>query len=49
MASMLPDKEIRAAAFPADLTDRPKLAEALAAADSHFGSVDVLEFSAAPH
>ncbi|GAA2348311.1 SDR family NAD(P)-dependent oxidoreductase [Streptomyces kunmingensis] len=48
MVRRLRDQGIRAAAFPADVTDRPKLAEALAAAESHFGSVDVLEYSPAP-
>ncbi|MFD2468889.1 SDR family NAD(P)-dependent oxidoreductase [Amycolatopsis silviterrae] len=41
-------KGISAAAFPADVTDRPGLGAALAAAEEHFGSVDVLEYSPAP-
>lgn len=37
-----------AAAFPADVTDRPGLRAALAAAEEHFGAIDVLEYSPAP-
>jgi NAD(P)-dependent dehydrogenase (short-subunit alcohol dehydrogenase family) len=37
-----------ARAFPADIRDRPALRAALAAAEEHFGSIDVLEFSPAP-
>ncbi|GGP68732.1 SDR family NAD(P)-dependent oxidoreductase [Streptomyces calvus] len=39
---------VSAAAFPADVTDRQNLAKALAAAEEHFGSIDVLEYSPAP-
>lgn len=38
---------ITAAAFPADVLDRPALREALAAAKEHFGGIDVLEYSPA--
>jgi NADP-dependent 3-hydroxy acid dehydrogenase YdfG len=37
---------ITAAAFPADVTDRPSLAAALEAATTYFGAIDVLEYSA---
>jgi NAD(P)-dependent dehydrogenase (short-subunit alcohol dehydrogenase family) len=37
-----------AAAFPADVTDLPGLRAALAAAEQHFGTIDVLEYSPAP-
>jgi NAD(P)-dependent dehydrogenase (short-subunit alcohol dehydrogenase family) len=37
---------IRAAAFPADVTDRPSLTAALEAAATYFGAIDVLEYSA---
>ncbi|MFD6157364.1 SDR family NAD(P)-dependent oxidoreductase [Nocardia sp. NPDC060256] len=36
------------AAFPADVTDLPGLRAALAAAEQHFGAIDVLEYSPAP-
>ncbi|MGK9462259.1 SDR family NAD(P)-dependent oxidoreductase [Streptomyces sp. G6] len=39
---------VSAAAFAADVTDRPSLEKALAAAEEHFGSIDVLEYSPAP-
>ncbi|WP_433869658.1 SDR family NAD(P)-dependent oxidoreductase [Saccharopolyspora sp. CA-218241] len=39
---------VSAAAFSADVTDRPSLGKALAAAEEHFGSIDVLEYSPAP-
>ncbi|HEX7352751.1 SDR family NAD(P)-dependent oxidoreductase [Brachybacterium sp.] len=39
---------IRAAGFAADVTDRPALGQALAQAEEHFGSIDVLEYSPAP-
>jgi NAD(P)-dependent dehydrogenase (short-subunit alcohol dehydrogenase family) len=39
---------VSAAAFAADVTDRPGLGKALAAAEEHFGSIDVLEYSPAP-
>ncbi|MGW2328234.1 SDR family NAD(P)-dependent oxidoreductase [Streptomyces sp. NPDC001700] len=37
-----------AAAFPADVTDRPALRAALRDAERHFGTIDVLEYSPAP-
>jgi NAD(P)-dependent dehydrogenase (short-subunit alcohol dehydrogenase family) len=39
---------VTAAAFPADVTDRPGLARALARAEETFGSIDVIEYSPAP-
>jgi NAD(P)-dependent dehydrogenase (short-subunit alcohol dehydrogenase family) len=36
---------ITAAAFPADVFDRPGLAQALSDAGAHFGGIDVLEYS----
>jgi NAD(P)-dependent dehydrogenase (short-subunit alcohol dehydrogenase family) len=36
---------IDAAAFPADVTDRPGLAAALERANAHFGGIDALEYS----
>lgn len=41
-------KGVNAAAFPADVTDRPGLAAALEKAIAHFGAVDVLEYSPTP-
>jgi NAD(P)-dependent dehydrogenase (short-subunit alcohol dehydrogenase family) len=44
------DKDgVTAAAFPADVMDRPSLTAALDAARDRFGPVDVLEYSPAPH
>ncbi|MBZ9643624.1 SDR family oxidoreductase [Streptomyces sp. PSKA30] len=40
---------ITAAAFPADVMDRASLTDALDAAKARFGSIDVLEYSPAPH
>ncbi|MFB4271500.1 SDR family NAD(P)-dependent oxidoreductase [Nonomuraea sp. GTA35] len=40
---------VNAAAFPADVLDRPALAAALDAAADRFGGIDVLEYSPAPH
>ena len=40
---------ITAAAFPADVLDRPSLTAALEAAEDRFGGLDVLEYSPAPH
>ncbi|OLT14156.1 short-chain dehydrogenase [Actinomadura sp. CNU-125] len=39
---------VTAAAFAADVSDRPNLERALAAAEEYFGSIDVLEYSPAP-
>ncbi|WIB15528.1 SDR family oxidoreductase [Curtobacterium sp. MCPF17_050] len=38
---------VTAAAFPADVTDKDGLSEALADVTAHFGSIDVLEYSPA--
>ncbi|MGH9258345.1 MAG: SDR family NAD(P)-dependent oxidoreductase [Acidimicrobiales bacterium] len=38
-------ENITAAAFPADVLDRPALIEALRDAAGHFGNIDVLEYS----
>ncbi|MDT0321935.1 SDR family NAD(P)-dependent oxidoreductase [Streptomyces millisiae] len=40
---------ITAAAFPADVLDRPSLTAGLNAAADHFGGIDVLEYSPASH
>ncbi|WP_416969561.1 SDR family NAD(P)-dependent oxidoreductase [Streptomyces sp. 4F14] len=40
---------VTAAAFPADVLDRDSLTAALDAARARFGSIDVLEYSPAPH
>jgi NAD(P)-dependent dehydrogenase (short-subunit alcohol dehydrogenase family) len=48
MAAELSETGVRAAAFPADVTDRPGLRDALAAAEDHFGTIDVLEYSPGP-
>ncbi|MCT2586997.1 SDR family NAD(P)-dependent oxidoreductase [Actinophytocola gossypii] len=40
---------IKAAVFPADVLDRTALTDALGAARAHFGGIDVLEYSPAPH
>ncbi|WP_033287985.1 SDR family NAD(P)-dependent oxidoreductase [Amycolatopsis jejuensis] len=40
---------ITAGAFPADILDRASLTDALDAAKSRFGSIEVLEYSPAPH
>ncbi|RZT85359.1 short subunit dehydrogenase [Pseudonocardia sediminis] len=48
MAAELGTSGVSAAAFPADVTDRAGLRAALAAAEEHFGSIDVLEFSPGP-
>lgn len=43
----LASEGISAAAFPADVLDRPALTEALHQAAAHFGRIDVLEYSPA--
>ncbi|MDQ0389973.1 NADP-dependent 3-hydroxy acid dehydrogenase YdfG [Streptomyces sp. DSM 42143] len=48
MAERLRSAGVSAAAFAADVTDRPSLEKALAGAEESFGSVDVLEYSPAP-
>ena len=49
LVDQLGQEGITAAAFPADIMDRPALTDALEAAKSRFGGIDVLEFSPAPH
>lgn len=41
-------KGVEAAAFPADILDRPGLTAALQKAIAHFGSIDVLEYGPTP-
>lgn len=45
LVNTLASENIDAAAFPADITDADALSNALAAATSRFGHIDVLEFS----
>jgi NADP-dependent 3-hydroxy acid dehydrogenase YdfG len=45
LVAQLAEAGITAAGFPADVTDRPALTAALRDALSHFGSIDVLEYS----
>ena len=45
LVAELAEDGITAAAFPADVRDRPALTQALADAASRFGRIDVLEFS----
>jgi NADP-dependent 3-hydroxy acid dehydrogenase YdfG len=47
-AKVLKARGIDAAAFPADVLDRPGLAKALEAAARHFGTIDVLEYGVTP-
>ncbi|MER0241087.1 SDR family NAD(P)-dependent oxidoreductase [Streptomyces sp. HSW2009] len=49
LVAELGQEGIRAAAFPADILDRAALTDALAAVGAHFGGIDVLEYSPAPH
>jgi NAD(P)-dependent dehydrogenase (short-subunit alcohol dehydrogenase family) len=49
LAAQLGKEGIDAAGFAADVLDRPSLIEALAQVKFQFGSVDVLEYSPAPH
>lgn len=49
LVALLGKEGITAAAFPADVLDRPSLTAALDAVRARFGSVDVLEYSPAPH
>ncbi|HEY6791649.1 MAG TPA: SDR family NAD(P)-dependent oxidoreductase [Trebonia sp.] len=49
LAAILGAAGIEAAGFAADVLDRPSLRAALAAAGEHFGGIDVLEYSPAPH
>jgi NADP-dependent 3-hydroxy acid dehydrogenase YdfG len=45
LVTQLAESGITAAAFPADVMDRPALAAALEHAVAHFGAIDVLEYS----
>ncbi|MET7322808.1 SDR family NAD(P)-dependent oxidoreductase [Streptomyces sp. NPDC005549] len=45
LAGELAAEGITAAAFPVDVLDRPALAQALKDAGTHFGGIDVLEYS----
>jgi NAD(P)-dependent dehydrogenase (short-subunit alcohol dehydrogenase family) len=49
LAGQLGTKGITAAGFTADIMDRPSLVAALEAARARFGSIDVMEYSPAPH
>ncbi|KQX75067.1 SDR family oxidoreductase [Aeromicrobium sp. Root472D3] len=49
LAETLGDEGIEARGFASDVMDRDSLAAALASAKESFGSIDVLEFSPAPH
>ncbi|SHN39284.1 SDR family NAD(P)-dependent oxidoreductase [Cryptosporangium aurantiacum] len=49
LAARLSEAGIGAAGFAADVLDRPSLTAALAAAAERFGTIDVLEYSPAPH
>ncbi|MGI5192973.1 SDR family NAD(P)-dependent oxidoreductase [Streptomyces sp. CA-288835] len=49
LVDQLGQEGITAAAFPADVLDRPSLTEALDTVKTHFGGIDVLEYSPAPH
>jgi short-subunit dehydrogenase len=49
LARTLGDEGITARGFTGDVMDRQSLAAALATAKQSFGSIDVLEFSPAPH
>lgn len=45
LVEQLAAEGVTAAAFPADVLDRPSLTAALEAAKQHFGALDVLEYS----
>jgi NADP-dependent 3-hydroxy acid dehydrogenase YdfG len=49
LAAQLGDLGIQAAGFAADVMDRPSLAAALEQVKEHYGRIDVLEYSPAPH
>lgn len=49
LASQLAAEGITAVGFAADVMDRASLAGALEDATSHFGAIEVLEYSPAPH
>jgi NADP-dependent 3-hydroxy acid dehydrogenase YdfG len=48
LTTWLEAEDVKAAAFPADVMDRPALTAALDRAAAHFGGIDVLEFSPTP-
>ncbi|WP_018636382.1 SDR family NAD(P)-dependent oxidoreductase [Parafrankia elaeagni] len=48
LVAQLGEEGITAVAFPGDVMDRSSLTAALEAARSHFGAIDVLEYSPAP-
>ncbi|MGX1675575.1 SDR family NAD(P)-dependent oxidoreductase [Streptomyces sp. NPDC055400] len=49
LVDQLGQEGITAEAFPADILDRPSLTAALDSAKARFGTIDVLEYSPAPH
>ncbi|MFI0408887.1 SDR family NAD(P)-dependent oxidoreductase [Actinomadura sp. 3N508] len=49
LVAQLDREGVTAAAFPADVLDRASLTDALDAARTRFGGIDVLEYSPAPH
>lgn len=49
LVARLGKEGVTAAAFPADVMDRPSLTAALDAVRARFGAIDVLEYSPAPH
>ncbi|UUU28614.1 SDR family NAD(P)-dependent oxidoreductase [Streptomyces sp. CA-210063] len=49
LVDQLGKEDITAEAFTADVLDRPSLTAALDAVKAHFGGIDVLEYSPAPH
>ncbi|WP_327110510.1 SDR family NAD(P)-dependent oxidoreductase [Nocardia sp. NBC_01730] len=49
LVARLAEQNITSAAFTADVMNRPALTTALDAAARHFGGIDVLEYSPAPH
>lgn len=49
LVDQLGQEGIKAAAFPADLLDHASLTDALDSVRAHFGGIDVLEYSPAPH
>ncbi|MFI7228746.1 SDR family NAD(P)-dependent oxidoreductase [Nonomuraea angiospora] len=49
LVAQLEAEGLTAAAFPADVLDRPSLSAALDAAADRFGGIEVLEYSPAPH
>jgi NADP-dependent 3-hydroxy acid dehydrogenase YdfG len=48
LTAQLKAGDVKAAAFPADVMDRPALTAALNHAAGHFGGIDVLEYSPTP-